>query len=108
MLAWYMDVLNIVYDCPYCRIERTVIGLLGILLMLPHINGFVKYLSGTLGGFGFIIASLQNFMGWKAISEGSFVIANPWYIDPMILSGGAMALIALQITLIYAGKTPKN
>lgn len=105
--TWGGDYLGVVYPCPYCRAERTVIGLLGILLMLPKMNGLVKYLSSVLGGFGFILAATQHFMGWKAISEGHFEMSSPWYIDPMILSGGAIMFISFQITLAYVNDCSK-
>ncbi len=40
--VWVMNFSHLVYACPYRRIERTAIRLLGILILLrPHINVFI-------------------------------------------------------------------
>ena len=33
--AWALEWAGAVYICPYCRVQRTVIGILGLLLILP-------------------------------------------------------------------------
>lgn len=33
--AWMMEFAGAVYICPYCRVQRTVIMLLGLLMVLP-------------------------------------------------------------------------
>ncbi|MBA8821587.1 hypothetical protein BRY73_17445 [Ochrobactrum sp. P6BS-III] len=40
--VWVMNFSHLVYACPYCRIERTAIRLLSIMILLrPHINVFI-------------------------------------------------------------------
>ena len=44
--AWSTDLLGIVYVCPYCRVQRSVIGLLGLLLITPAVTHWTeKYFS---------------------------------------------------------------
>ena len=33
--AWHVDLAGITYVCPFCRAQQTVIGMLGILCLLP-------------------------------------------------------------------------
>ena len=33
--TWALDLTQLVYECPFCRAQRTVIGLLGLILLLP-------------------------------------------------------------------------
>ena len=33
--AWGMEFAGTVYICPYCRVQRTVILLLGVIMVLP-------------------------------------------------------------------------
>ncbi|MEH6637394.1 MAG: hypothetical protein V7700_17875, partial [Halioglobus sp.] len=33
--AWTMELTGAVYICPYCRVQRTVIAILGVIMVLP-------------------------------------------------------------------------
>lgn len=48
--------------CPYCLTERAVIGILGILMLLPGFNLFRLYLSLLFGFYGSYVASRQIFL----------------------------------------------
>lgn len=107
ILAWVSDLTGMVYPCPYCRVERTSIGLLALIMLgLPWLNRFVaRYVAVALGGFGFVVAVMQNFTyGWLLMFQGTFKIHDPWTVDPILLSGAAMFILAGQMGVIFEGK----
>lgn len=59
--TWIMDFTGLVEPCIYCRNERTLIGLLGILMVLPKHKYITSYLTLVLGFYGAYVASDQLF-----------------------------------------------
>lgn len=106
VLAWTAEFSGAVYICPYCRVQRTVIGLLGIVLMTPLSRvWYTQFLAVVVGFFGAVVAANQHFMGWKKISAGTFSFKDNLLIDPFILSGLAMIFILFQVFLLIKPKT---
>jgi len=71
--AWGMEFAGAVYVCPYCRVQRTVILLLGCVMLLPSPRHWItKYVASVVGFLGAVVAVNQNFMGWVKISKGEF------------------------------------
>lgn len=102
--AWTLDLTHLAYACPFCRVQRTGIGLLGlIILTLPFMNLFIaRYLSLAVGGFAFVVGGMQHFTyGWQLMFQGKFHLHSPWYFDPWILSACAMIILAFQIGVIF-------
>lgn len=101
IIAWALEISGNVYICPYCRVQRTVIGILGGVLLLPFAyHWIVKYISLVIGIFGIVVACNQHFMGWKKISSGKFQFNDNIFIDPFLLSGFALTAIVGMICLI--------
>lgn len=101
--AWITDWTGAVYVCPYCRVQRTVIGILGLGMLSPVSLGWIgRYLATLFGMFGAVVASMQHFRGWAKISSGEFVLRDPFYLDPFLLSGCALMIITAQVMLYYA------
>lgn len=99
--AWTMEFAGTVYVCPYCRVQRTVILLLGCVMLLPAPRHWIaKYLASVIGFLGAVVAVNQNFMGWVKISKGEFVFNEQVYIDPFLLSTGSLFIILGQLWLI--------
>ncbi|MBQ4811437.1 hypothetical protein A7985_11245 [Pseudoalteromonas luteoviolacea] len=99
--AWAVELAGVVYVCPYCRAQRTVIGLLGILLILPTAYHWItKYIALVIGFFGAVVAANQHFMGWKKISAGTFNFHEHIAMDPFLLSGFALTGIIGLVFLI--------
>lgn len=99
--AWAMEFSGAVYICPYCRIQRTVIALLGVIMLFPGWRSWlVKYLASVFGFFGAVIAVNQNFLGWAKISRGEFAFSEQLYIDPFLLSAGSLFIIIGQLWVI--------
>ena len=109
IIAWTVELMGAVYVCPYCRTQRTVIGLLGIIMILPFVHHFLtKYLALVLGFFGAVVAANQHFMGWKKISAGKFSFNENIFIDPFLLSGGALFFIIGLTALILHTQKPNS
>jgi len=73
--GWMMEFADTVYICPYCRVQRTVIMLLGFMMILPFAYHWVsQYFSSVIGFLGAVVAVNQNFMGWMKISKAEFTL----------------------------------
>lgn len=102
ILAWVSDLTGAVYECPYCRTQRTVIGLLGIILMLPSSTHWIaRYVGSVVGFLGAHVAAEQHFRGWARVSAGEFTFNERIYIDPTILSGCALFIIIGLVSLLW-------
>ncbi len=108
ILAWASELSGLVYVCPYCRVQRTVIGILGIILIVPFAQHWItRFISLVVGVFGIVVAANQHFMGWKKISAGTFKFNDNIFIDPFLLSGLALtAIIALMYLILYSKQQP--
>ena len=96
--AWAMELAGTVYICPYCRVQRTVILLLGLILLLPTPRHWCwRYIASVLGFFGAVVAVNQNFMGWGQISKGEFSFSEQLYVDPFLLSAGSLFILIGQL-----------
>jgi disulfide bond formation protein DsbB len=102
--AWAMEFAGTVYICPYCRVQRTVILVLGLIMVLPFSRHWmVRYVASVIGFLGAVVAVNQNFMGWVKISKGEFAFNEQLYIDPFLLSTGSLFIIIGQLWLILCG-----
>ena len=96
-----MEFAGTVYICPYCRVQRTLIVLLGLMMILSFSHYWItKYIASVIGFMGAVVAVNQNFMGWVKISKGEFTFNEQLYVDPFLLSGGALFIIIGQLWLI--------
>ena len=106
--AWGMEFTGTVYICPYCRVQRTVILLLGIIMVLPIARHWLaQYIASVIGFLGAVVAVNQNFMGWVKISKGEFAFNEQLYIDPFLLSSGSLFIIIGQLWLLL-GKARRD
>jgi len=105
--AWGMEFAGTVYICPYCRVQRTVILILGIMMIVPFSHHWVmKYFASVIGFLGAVVAVNQNFMGWVKISKGEFAFNEQLYIDPFLLSSGSLFIIIGQLWLLLTKRGP--
>ena len=99
--AWGMEFAGTVYICPYCRVQRTVILLLGLMMVLPFSHHWImRYVASVISFMGAVVAVNQNFMGWVKISKGEFAFNEQLYIDPFLLSAGSLFIIIGLLWLI--------
>lgn len=100
--TWTMDFVGWVYVCPYCRVQRTVIGLLGLLMVLPNPHHWLaRYLGAVAAVLGVVVAVLHFFPSLKEAIAGEFSFDDPWYLDSFLLSGFAICIITAQILLLF-------
>lgn len=103
--AWWVELAGIAYVCPFCRVQRTVIGILGLILLIPvHGHWTVRYLAAVLGFFASVVAANQHFGGWARLSSGEFEFYETLYLDPFLLSGAALFIIIALVGLLWVGK----
>ena len=108
IVTWASDLTGVVYECPFCRTQRTAIGLLGIILMLPNPGHWIsKYVATVIGFLGLHVAAAQHFAGWRRISAGKFTFNEQIYIDSFLLSGCALFIITGLVWLILLAKRPE-
>lgn len=106
LATWAADIAGLVYACPYCRTQRTVIGVLGLFMILPNPGHWMcRYLGAVLAVFGLCVGSMQHFNGWKKVMDGTYAVPETWYLDAFILSGFALLIIVAQLLLLYAFST---
>lgn len=105
MGAWALDWLDIVYLCPYCRVQRTVIVLLGLVMVTGSSHFIVKYISSVIAFFGAGVAMNQHFRGWVRVNSGEFEWYSPIFLDSFILSFLAMFIIIAQAWIICLRKS---
>lgn len=107
IITWAMELTGLVYVCPFCRTQRTVIGLLGLLMLTPNPGFWVtRYVGSVLGVFGLVVASTQHFSGWRKVMKGEYVMSPKIYEDAFLLSGAAIFIIVAQVLLLYAHRKP--
>ena len=107
ILTWTAELTGMVYVCPYCRTQRTVIGLLGLLMVTPNPGFWIsRYVGAVLAVFGLVVGSTQHFAGWRRIMKGEFVLSPKVYDDAFLLSGAAIFIITAQVLLLYAYRKP--
>lgn len=100
--TWAIDLTDLVYACPYCRVQRTAIGLLGLLLLLPDPSHWLaRYLSAVFAVFGLSVGATQHFRGWAKIMKGEFSWGEQWYVNAWALSGAALFIITGLLLLIW-------
>lgn len=106
--AWSVELAGWTYVCPFCRVQRTVIGILGLLLLAPiYGHWLTRYVSVTLGFLGFLgflgahVAASQHFRGWRRISSGEYEMHTPFHDDSFLLSGAALFILSALILLLW-------
>ncbi|MGC1182378.1 hypothetical protein [Legionella sp.] len=89
LVTWTMDLNHLVPKCIYCRCERTMIGLLGVLILLPVFPYLTRYFSLVFGFFGASVAAQQIILILKMGSlfpiELSLVVAALFIIIGQVL-----------------------
>ncbi len=100
--TWATELLGWVYVCPYCRTQRTVIGLLGLLLLANPQHWLNRWIASSLAVLGLVVAAMQHFNGWKKIMSGKFTWGEYWYSNAWVLSGCAIFIITGLILFLWS------
>ena len=80
-----------VFDFSFWRERLRLLGFVAIII------GAGAWVTEFMGA---VVAVNQNFMGWVKISKGEFAFSEQLYMDPFLLSGGALFIIIGQIWLL--------
>jgi disulfide bond formation protein DsbB len=100
LAAWSLEWTGVVSPCAYCQVQRTIIGLLGLIALLPQGLGWPRlYVAHVLSAFGAVSASTQHMNGWIALQKGELAEAPLW-ANSFVLSACALAVIVGQWLLL--------
>jgi hypothetical protein len=100
LVTWWIDLSGLVYECIYCRSQRTAIGLVGLLMLLPDPRHWVvRYTAVAICFFGADIAVDQMFLVIRNINAG-----RPFGLLNAIMSTGALFALVGQAMLLFTKK----
>ena len=96
--TWALDLLGWVHPCVYCRTQRTAIGLVGVILLLPNPEHWVaRYIAAVVCFFGANISCAQIFLVVKHINAG-----EPFGVVNLVMASGALFTMMGQALLLFA------
>ncbi len=61
VITWGLELAHMVEACPYCQTQRTMMGLAGIVMLLPWVNIITRYFVLVFAFFGAHVAATQMF-----------------------------------------------
>ncbi len=96
VFTWGLELGNYVAHCPYCQMQRTMIGLLGILMVLPDYRYISQFLTVVFGLFGTHVACAHIFMNAR---DYNFYNMNGIFI---ILATCALGIMVGQMLMLMA------
>jgi len=100
LLTWGIDLAGWVYECPYCRVQRTAIGVVGVLMMLPDPRlWWVRCGAVAVCFLGAHVASAQLFLVFRNLTSGQ--PSNPLNL---VLATGALFALSGQALLLFTKK----
>jgi hypothetical protein len=95
--TWALDLSGWVHECVYCRTQRTAIGALGVLLMLPDPRRWwIRYPAGVFGFFGAQIAVSQLFLIVRSVNDG-----DPFGKLNLFMASGSLFTLCGLILLLF-------
>lgn len=105
VVTWSVELMDLVYVCPFCRTQRTVIGLLGIIILLPTMTHWIsRWFASVFAALGLVVGGTQHFNGWVRIMNGEFEWGENWYVNSWMLSGFALFIITGLLLYIWTHK----
>lgn len=95
--TWALDLAELVHPCVYCRTQRTAIGLVGVIMMLPDPRlWWARYLAVVLCFFGANISVAQLFLIVKSVNAG-----EPFGGLNLFMASGALFTLIGQALLLF-------
>lgn len=91
--TWGLDLANFVPPCPFCQAQRTMMGLLGILMVLPDYRYLSQFLTVLFGAFGIHVSCAQIFN-----NVASYAFTNMF----ILLASAALCVLVGQILMLLA------
>ena len=103
IVTWAIDLAGWVHLCPYCRVQRSAIGIVGVLMLFPNPRvWWVRYGGVTICFLGAHVASAQIFLVFRNLTSGQ--PSNP---VNLILATGALFILVGQAFLLVS-KQPET
>ncbi|MBT8409728.1 MAG: hypothetical protein KJN93_08895 [Alphaproteobacteria bacterium] len=100
LVTWAMDLGGWVYVCPYCRVQRSAIGVVGLLMLLPDPRiWWIRYGAAAICFLGAHVASAQIFLVFRNLTSGQ--PSNPMNL---ILATGALFILVGQALLLFTAR----
>jgi hypothetical protein len=98
VITWWIDLSGLVYECVYCRTQRTAIGVVGLLLILPDPGRWwLKWPTTAIAFLGASVAADQIFLVIKNINAGrDFGLLN------LTMASGALLMLTGIVLLLFA------
>lgn len=95
--TWAIDLSGLVYECVYCRTQRTAIGVVGLLMMLPDPRRWwIAFPACAFAFLGADIAVDQLFLVIKNINAG-----RPFGLLNLVLASGALGMLVGMAMLLF-------
>lgn len=96
-VTWWMDLSGLVYECIYCRTQRTAIGLVGVIMMLPNPRHWmIRFVAVGICFLGADIAVDQLFLVLRNINAG-----KPFGVLNLVMASGALFTLVGQSMLLF-------
>jgi hypothetical protein len=103
LATWGVDLAGWVYQCPYCRVQRSAIGVIGVILLLPCYHHWILRMIGSaVGALGLVVAANQNFSHIARMHRGKFEWGDQWFIHPWLLSGFALFILTALLMMLWS------
>ena len=100
IVTWAIDLGGWVYACPYCRVQRSAIGLVGILMLMPDPRiWWIRYGAAAVCFLGAHVAAAQIFLVFRNLTSGQ--PSNP---VNLILASGALFILVGQALLLFTAR----
>lgn len=97
VLTWWMDLADLVHHCVYCRTQRTAIGIVGLLMLLPDPRSWwIRWPATAIAFVGAHVSGAQLFLIIRSIDEG-----EPFGALNLFMASGAMLALTGQVMLLF-------
>ena len=104
LVTWWIDLAGLVNECVYCRTQRTAIGLVGLLMILPDPRKWwIRYVAAAICFLGASVAADQLFLIIRAVNAAK---AFSWL--NLVLATGALFMLIGQAFLIFSPARPRS
>ncbi|MDH3241554.1 MAG: hypothetical protein OEO83_12910 [Alphaproteobacteria bacterium] len=98
LVTWATDLGGWVYACPYCRVQRSAIGVVGLLMLLPDPRmWWIRYGAAAICFLGAHVAAAQIFLVFRNMTSGQ--PSNP---VNLVLATGALFILVGQALLLFS------
>ena len=104
VVTWWIDLSGWVYECVYCRTQRTAIGVAGLLMVLPDPRRWwIRYAAVAVCFLGADIAGDQLFLVIRNINAGkAFGMLN------LVMATGALFTLVGQALLLFTPRPDRG